>query len=233
MTSLVFNDRFDCIISLNAESPPLGFFLNFLDIPLIAADGGAIKLFNLGVLPDFVVGDLDTFNKYSLDEFFINSKILFQPSQEINDFEKALLFAIENKFHNVLVTGFHGGLLEHTLNNWSVLNKFSEKLNLCVYDKGRYAIPLNCSFELDTNQNEVISLIPQPQAILSTWNLKWNLNKEVLTLGIREGARNVAIGRSVRIELSSGSILLIIDARLPFCYRKVNCGPDEIRTHDL
>lgn len=233
MFNLVFDEKFDCIISLNSENPPLGFFLNFIGTPIIAADGGAIKLFDLGVLPDFVVGDLDTFDKYSLNEFFSKSRIIRLPSQEINDFEKALIFAIESQFKNILITGFHCGYLEHTLNNWSVLHKYSDKLNLCVYDKGRYAIPVNFSFEFESMEAEIISLIPQPQAKLLTRNLKWDLAKEILALGVREGARNIAIGKRVRVDIIEGSILLIINARLPFCYRKIQSGPDEIRTHDL
>lgn len=228
MYKLTFDSKYDCIVSLNSESPPLGFFLNFGDIPVIAADGGAIRLFYLGILPDYIIGDLDTFESYGMKSFFIKSEIVYLPSQEINDFEKALIFAIEKEFENVLITGFHGGLLEHTLNNWSVLQKYANRLNLCVYDQKRYAIPIDFSFEFEAHNNEIISLIPQPHALLRTQNLKWDLNGETLALGYREGARNLAIGNTIKVELIEGSILLIIDARLPFCYKKIKCGPDEI-----
>ncbi|MGQ9819905.1 MAG: thiamine diphosphokinase [Candidatus Kapaibacteriales bacterium] len=207
--------------------------MNFQDIPIIAADGGAIRLFNLGILPDYIVGDLDTFERFGLRSFFLKSEIVYRPSQDINDFEKALIFAIEKGFKNILITGFHGGFLEHTLNNWSVLQKYSNKLKLCVYDQKRYAIPIDFSFKFEANRNEIISIIPQPSAILRTQNLKWNLNEEILALGYREGARNFAVGKDVKVEILKGSVLLIIDARLPYCYKKIESGPDEIRTHDL
>lgn len=233
MYKLTFDEKYDCIVCLNSENPPLGFFMNLGDIPIIAADGGAIRLFNLGILPDYIIGDLDTFESFGMKSFFSKSEIVHVPSQEINDFEKALIFAKDKGFENILITGFHSGLLEHTLNNWSVLQKYANRFNLCVYDQKRYAIPTNFSFEFEAHQNEIISLIPQPYALLRTQNLKWNLNGDKLALGYREGARNIAIGNAIKVEILEGSVLLIIDARLPFCYKKIICGPDEIRTHDL
>ncbi|MCX7879988.1 MAG: thiamine diphosphokinase [Ignavibacteria bacterium] len=231
---LKFDISFDCIVCLNAPMPSLGFFLDFKNIPVIGADGGAVRLFEKGIICDYVVGDLDAFRKAKVENFFDKAKIVHEPSQDINDFEKSLIFCSKLGFFNILVLGFHGGELEHTLNNWSILYKFHERMNLCIYENNRYAIPLSKSIELGTTKNEMISIIPQPKAKLRTKNLKWELNSEYLEIGKREGARNVSIGEWIQIEILEGSILLFFDARLPFAYRKVKkSGPDEIRTHDL
>lgn len=218
--SLLFDANFDCIICLNSKIPSLGFFLQFKELPIIAADGGAVRLFEIGILPDCVVGDLDTFDASGVGKFFNNVEIVREPSQEINDFEKSLNFAIHKGFRNILIIGFQGGELEHTLNNWSILIKFTDLVNLCIYDLGRYGIPLTHSVKVDVTKDEVISIIPQPFCNITTQNLRWNLRGENLKLGIREGARNVAESNSILIELNEGSFLLFLDARLPFCYRK-------------
>ncbi|MFN3306463.1 MAG: hypothetical protein ACK42Z_04675, partial [Candidatus Kapaibacteriota bacterium] len=70
-------------------------------------------------------------------------------------------------------------------------------------------------------KGEMISIIPQPRAILRTSNLQWSLNNEVLEIGVREGARNIATDTKIIIEILEGSILLFFNARLPFCYRRI------------
>ncbi len=218
--SLIFDMSFDCIVCLNAKIPSLGFFLQFRNLPIIAADGGAIRLFEIGILPDFVIGDLDTFDASNLQKYFNNVEIIRESSQEINDFEKALNLAVQKGFHNILVVGFQGGELEHTLNNWSILIKFAQELNICVYELGRYGIPLSHSVHVEVRKGEIISIIPQPFCNLTTQNLRWNLRRENLQLGRKEGARNMAESNDVIIELNQGSFLLFLDSRLPFCYRK-------------
>lgn len=221
MYNLIFDSKFDCIIALNSKLPNLSFFINyFLDLPIIGADGGAVNLFDIGIICDYVVGDLDTFRKANIEQYFQSGQIIYNPNQDINDFEKAIIFAQSKSFKNILVIGFHGGELEHTLNNWSIIKKYQDKINLCIYENGRYAIPIYYSFALKCNKDEMISIIPQPYVKLKTSNLKWNLNNEVLELGVREGARNVATESYFSIEVYEGSLLLFIEARLPYCYRK-------------
>jgi len=221
MKELVFDAAFDCIVALNSELPPLGFFIKyFLDVPIVGADGGAVRLFDKGIICDFVVGDLDTFAKANVEKYFSKSTIIHDPDQEINDFEKALNFAKSRNFQNILVIGFQGGELEHTLNNWSILKKFQSELNLCIYENGRYGIPIYFSIELKCKPQELLSLIPQPLVRLKTEGLKWNLNNEILELGKREGARNVATKEKVSIEVLEGSMVMFIDSRLPYCYDK-------------
>ena len=131
-----FNDLlFDCIVCLNSDLPSKNFFKKFENIRILAADGATIKLYKKGIFADFIIGDLDSFNRNKIREKFNSDKIFYDESQETNDFEKVLEFAIKRAYHNILVVGFHGGKLEHTLNNWSILLKYKNKLNLCVYEK--------------------------------------------------------------------------------------------------
>ena len=111
--------------------------------------------------------------------------------------------------------GINGGELEHTLNNWSVYIKYSKLLNLCIYTKNRYGIILRENTELVLNKEEIVSLIPQPEALITTNNLYWELTKEKLELGVREGARNRARDSKVLIEIYNGEVLCFFDARLP------------------
>ena len=196
---------FDSIICLNADLPDPDFIVGFDDTPIICADGAANRIIEMGITPDFVVGDLDSIEQ----DYLLNDiEIIQKPDQDTNDFEKCLTFATDIGFQTLLILGMHGGELEHTLNNWSVLMKYMKKLNLWVYDKERIGFPIDKSFKIDCKKNEIISLIPQPEVKLSTQNFQWNLDNETLTLGSREGARNRANDTSVEIEMHSGSLFV-------------------------
>jgi len=208
-------EQFECIVCLNGNIPEKDVFGLLPNVRLFAADGAANRLFDNGIIPDYIIGDMDSFNAVRYKDIAENSIIIKEPDQEINDFEKILRIIISQSFRRILILGFHGGELEHTLNNWSVLMKYINKLELCIYDHERYGIPINRSFSITLNENELVSLIPQPQVQLRSKNLRWELDNEELKLGYREGARNRVISNPVDIDILSGSMLFFIESRLP------------------
>lgn len=210
-----FENCFDAVLCLDANLPGREVFGILEGLPIIAADGAALRLHEKGVPFDYVVGDLDTFYSEPAHKEIDVAKIRHYPDQETNDFEKALVYALSQGYDRILVIGFHGGLLEHSLNNWSVFAKFSQKANLCIYDKGRYGIAATGNLEMLLIKDEIVSLIPQPEAIVSTRGLSWELDEEELKLGKREGARNKAIAERIELTIHAGSLLIFIDQRLP------------------
>jgi thiamine pyrophosphokinase len=216
MTPLRFTEHsFEAVIVLNGDLPDLTVLEQLADVPFVAADGAANTLVALGVMPEYVVGDLDSISVETLRHIDAMAEIVVEPDQDSNDFEKSLRFAQSQLWRRLLVLGLHGGDLEHTLNNWSVLMRYGQQLSLCAYDRGRYAIPMFSSFLHTPNAQELLSLIPQPMARLTTRGLQWELQDEPLQLGAREGARNRAGADDVHVTIHDGSLLFICDARLP------------------
>ena len=209
------DDGFDAVVCLNGDIPSIEVFDAYASYPLIAADGAAVGLNAIGVGAEYIVGDLDSIPSDVLETFRGTSEIVVDIDQEVNDFEKALRFAASQLWSRVLVLGMHGGEMEHTLNNWSVLMRFARTMQVTSYEKGRVAIPVFDSFVFEPNEDELISLIPQPQARVTTSGLVWPLNNEDLTLGMREGARNRSSGGTVSVTIHEGSLLFFCDARLP------------------
>lgn len=214
---IVFGEAlFDAIICLHGKLPPREILEYLTYSKILAADGAGTKLIEKGIMPDYVIGDMDSFYNNPLSSKIDPSRIIRINDQDTNDFEKNLHFCMENGFSNILILGFHGGELEHSLNNWSVFIRYSKLLKLCIYDEKRYGIPIRESIIIKTYPDEIVSIIPQTHTKIKTSNLAWHLDKEELTLGIREGARNLAIGEEVRIDLYEGEYLLFIDSRLPY-----------------
>lgn len=217
MKRIEFNKtKFCAVICLNADLPDISVFEKIKNLPILCADGAANKLIQMGIIPDYVIGDLDSCSIEQLNDFIPKERIIGISEQETNDFEKNLKFAIDSGYINILIIGFHGGDLEHTLNNWSVYTKFSKQLNLVILDKNRYAFTLSEDAQIKTYQNELVSLVPQPKVNITTYNLKWKLTNNTLELGGREGIRNVSLGNEIQLKIHSGQVLVFIDERLPY-----------------
>jgi thiamine pyrophosphokinase len=209
------SSRIDAIICLKGQPPSIDVIQHFADVPLIAADGAANLLYDLEILPEYIVGDLDSVLPEVIEAMRETTEIIVEVDQDINDFEKALRFAQQMLWKRVLVTGIHGGDLEHTLNNWSVLMRYGLNMDIVAIDGQRIGIPLYASTSYQSEMDEIVSLIPQPEATLTTRGLAWPLTQESLTLGVREGARNRSTGERVELEIHSGAVFMFVDARLP------------------
>jgi thiamine pyrophosphokinase len=209
------SSRIDAIICLKGQPPSIDVIQHFADVPLIAADGAANLLYDLEILPEYIVGDLDSVLTEVIEAMRETTEIIVEVDQDINDFEKALRFAQQMLWKRVLVTGIHGGDLEHTLNNWSVLMRYGLNMDIVAIDGQRIGIPLYASTSYQSEMDEIVSLIPQPEATLTTRGLAWPLTQESLTLGVREGARNRSTGERVELEIHSGAVFMFVDARLP------------------
>ncbi len=205
----------NAVLCLDGTLPPAGFFAELPPVPLIAADGAAIRLAERSVRPSIIIGDFDTLGASGLQHLFGDIPRLHLADQDSTDFEKCLDYCIAAGMRIVLVCGIHGGEMEHSLNNWSIAMRYAARLHLCLYDAGRYGLPVNVSTSLPTQQGETISLLPQPRAVLTTEGLRWPLAEEELRLGYREGARNKAVAEHITIHLHDGSLMLFCNATLP------------------
>ncbi len=186
------------------------------DLPVFAADGAGIRLMKRGITADYIVGDLDSFYESDLHRHYPGERVVHDPDQETNDFEKILKFVAERDYESPLIIGFNGGIIEHTLNNWSVLIRYARRMRLAIFDRGRIGLPLFDSFIFNCQKGEILSLIPQPECRITTRNLHWELRGEWLALGRREGMHNIAETTRIEVDIHEGGLLLFYDARLPF-----------------
>jgi thiamine pyrophosphokinase len=203
--------KYDALICLNGLITDDYIFSEYRNLPIICADGSANLLYNKQIIPDFIIGDLDSLDEKLFENIIPPENIIFEPDQNSNDFEKVLKFCLTKKYNNLLILGFHGGLLEHSLNNQSVLSRYSKLLNINILENKRIALIISESTEFEVKTCETISLIPQPKCKLTTSGLKWELQNEYLEMGIREGARNESVGNLIKLKIHNGELLVFCD----------------------
>ncbi|MGA2667607.1 MAG: thiamine diphosphokinase [Ignavibacteria bacterium] len=179
-------------------------------IPIISADGASNTLFKLKIKPQYIIGDLDSIKFDVFDHYLeLGVEIKQVREQEHNDFEKAIMFAISRKFKKIYVIGFAGKRTDHTLNNFSLLKKYSKKINITYIDDEFEISFARMNEEFEYQKGEVLSIQGMPAAFgVTTYGLKYPLHNETLEFGKREGALNEAIEDHIRIEFKKGDLLI-------------------------
>ncbi|MFI5144417.1 MAG: thiamine diphosphokinase [Ignavibacteria bacterium] len=206
----------NCIICLNGELQKR-LVKSFIrqnskrnSYKLIAADGCAETLLKFNIIPDFIIGDLDSVSDSTLSFFKTRgSKIICVKEQEHNDFEKSLKFALKNGLTCIAVMGFGGKRNDHLLNNYSILKKYSSACSIKLIDNQFEIFFLPKSYSFQYKIGKEISLIAFPKAGgIHTQGLKYGLKNGELIFGEREGALNEASEKNVSISFRSGGILI-------------------------
>ena len=192
---------------------------------VIGADGGGNILLDLGVVPDVVIGDLDSFlsgqgednrkpedRKKDAPVENLNFELIYDPDQETNDLEKALKLALDRGATEVVILGATGLRLDHTLKNLSVLLQFSGRFrDILLRDATCDMRILPREFTMETRAGQTISLFPLSGRVdgITTEGLRYALHDESLENGVRDGSSNEATGKQIRIGHRSGDLLLI------------------------
>jgi thiamine pyrophosphokinase len=204
-------DKKDAIILLNGKFS-LGLIKKYCKkgIFLICADGASNSLKKNNIIPNIILGDMDSSKKKTL-EFFRKKgvKIKKIDDQETTDFEKSLKYCIENNFTDILIFGASGKRQDHTVNIYSVMKRYYNLINLKIIDKKFEIFFINKKIEFNYPKNKLISMMALPIAkCVKTTGLKYKLDNEDLEFGKREGTLNISTSKDIKIEFESGDLLL-------------------------
>ncbi|MCG3155437.1 MAG: hypothetical protein DKINENOH_02043 [bacterium] len=180
---------------------------------VICADGGANRARERGLLPDFVVGDLDSVTP-ATRAACATAAFIHYPSQYATDLEKALTFAVECEFRAALLVGITGLRCDHQLVNLNIAEKFCARIALETHDDfgiGSFIMPGPAPAVFASFAGQQISLIAFRRAAgITTTGLKYPLNHEALEWAVRDGLSNEALADSFSVAVEEGNL---------FCYR--------------
>ncbi len=201
------------IVCLNGEIPKQEFFIQYPKIPLIACDGAGSRLIKQGLYPDLIVGDLDSLDRSIVPDTI---EIIHTPDQNYTDFYKTLSILEEKKLFPCLVCGTTGKEIDHTLENINTILKYSQQNTILFHDSAnstgeKYGIFVFLSLEINVKVNSKISILPFPEAIVSSIGLKWDLEHSFLSQNVKSSVRNVAERSLVRMNVHQGTVLVLFE----------------------
>jgi thiamine pyrophosphokinase len=186
-----------------------------LDDVIFAADGGLHHILAFDLLPDLVVGDLDSLENGIIRVLQNKSiEILQHPSRkDETDLELALQVAVERGANDILVLGGLGGRWDQTIAN--VLLATSPVLVDCpvLFADGLQELSLlkPGQHQIRGQKGETVSLIPLRGDArgVTTSGLEYPLQHETLRYGATRGVSNVLSGARATVTLEKGSLLYV------------------------
>ncbi|MDY6915578.1 MAG: thiamine diphosphokinase [Candidatus Cloacimonadota bacterium] len=99
---------------------------------IVAADGGIEACKQMGIEPDYLIGDMDSVPRDKL--LSKKTKKIFNPDQETTDMEKVLKFTESLSPDEIIVLNAFGNRADHTFANYLILRNFSRKIPVQIYD---------------------------------------------------------------------------------------------------
>jgi thiamine pyrophosphokinase len=202
-----------CIILANGEKPKKNIYQYLESLgynTLICADGGANSALKQNIIPDYIIGDLDSIDPKVYDYFFDKCKIIKRKNQNNTDVEKCLEFAVKNKFSDAILLGGVGDKLDHSICNISILLKYFEYINIRLIYKNSFLRVYDSSITLTTKKNEIISIYGfDTKTKITSYGLKYALKDDILPFGVKESTSNKAIGKEVKLKIKGGKIIVI------------------------
>lgn len=184
---------------------------------VIGVDGGSNHAESLGLRPDVIIGDLDSISPALLDTLTqLNIKILKHPTnKDETDLELALSHSLSlNPSRLMFVSGL-GGRIDHQLANILILLREDLKDKEVEFFDGVTRIYLLTGVKeraIKGSPGQKFSIIPLSADLVvgSLSGAEWGLSRERLGLGSGRGLSNLFLDNQLKIELLSGSALLVI-----------------------
>lgn len=187
---------------------------------IIAVDKGLEVLYQLGVIPNHVVGDFDSVDAEILKFYQNKTQVIFHKynsEKDNTDTDIALQLAIQLNSSTITIMGALGKRMDHALSNIHILNYALEAKIPCqildAYNK-IYLVKNNVTLYKNKIYGKYISLIPLTSTVegLTLIGFKYLLKNDSLSIGKSLGVSNEIVEDVARIELKKG-ILIVIESR--------------------
>ena len=206
---------------LGNGEPPSRELLNQLiggDTLLLCADGGADTARRYNLVPDYIVGDLDSISRESSAGVDPTHIIRVDADNTGTDIQKVLRHAVDLGISEAVLLGFTGRRTDHLLWNLSVFKTFAEQIALRIVDEHCDLRLIGQRIRFRTTIGQKISLCPLngPVEGITTTGLKFALQNESLSPGLRDGISNVVVADIVEIEVERGDLLLCVQRHKDF-----------------
>ena len=183
---------------------------------IIAADGGANHCLDVGILPDIVVGDLDSISETSRANLPPKQVeiIKFPTRKDATDLELALDLAMEKGGNQIVIFAGLGGRWDMSFSN--VMLAASEKykemhVSLSAENSHLHILHANRKLALRGKSGQTISLIPLSQEAkgITLSGFEYPLKNETIQFGNSRGLSNVLEKNEGDITLSAGTLLCV------------------------
>lgn len=211
-----------CII-LNGEIKNYDYIKNIINKNnydyIVCADGGANHSYNMGIIPDYIIGDLDSI--YSeIIEFYKLKDVKFEkfPSKkDETDTEICVYLASKLNAKEIDFIGALGGRLDHMIANINLLYYVRNKgiYTKIISEYEDIHIAINEEITINGNIGDTISVIPLNGDAkgVTLENLEYPLNNYDMKFYLPLGISNVMLDEKCSVKVEQGSLIIVKNKR--------------------
>ncbi len=202
------------------DGPPpepelLEYWLEGADI-FVCADGAGHPYDELPRVPDLVIGDFDSLAGRIIDGRD-GPRYLQVDDQSTTDSEKALLYLADHGITEAILLGATGWRLDHTIYNCHLLERFADRLRLCIAgpfaDMVRLGPGMSASWDLpEGTRFSLLPLAGTVEGIVMEGAL-YPLLGETLQTGAFATVSNRVAMSPLLITVGEGSLLVTVDRK--------------------
>lgn len=189
---------------------------------IIAADGGYDILKEIGLIPDVVIGDLD-----SLEGELKHKNVVKHPvEKDETDTFLATKLGVEKGYKNFIIFGGVGGRIDHTIANIQNLLWIAKRGGR-AFLIGNDVIMTVISDDLLTFSADFkgkISIFAQENSVegVNIKGLKYSAENLTLTPEFPLGVSNEFVGERAEISVEDGSLLIIWEQKIGDFIKTIN-----------
>ena len=197
-------------VILNGQMPTDDTIINQITNSdyIIAVDGSANKLFDLEIIPDVIIGDLDSLQNIKNKDI----ELVETPDQNKTDFRKTLEWCIEKNILNISIFGISGESEDHFLGNYYTLSDFGEKISWKAFTDFSVISPCMGNKKFESFKGQKVSLFClKGSSTVNSENLEFPLQSYHLKPS-DDAVRNLSLEDHFTIE--STTTILVFQSRV-------------------
>ncbi len=183
---------------------------------IIGANGGAARALAWGLLPDLVIGDMDSLPEEARAVLAAEGcRFIEHPrAKDETDLELALVHVLQEGAREIVVLGALGGRLDHALANILLLTLPSlagVPVRIAEGDQQALLVRGGEAVELAGARGDLVSLVPLGGDVrgVITRGLAWALREDTLRFGSSRGVSNEMTSNKAGIQVGEGLLLVV------------------------
>ncbi len=182
---------------------------------VICCDGGVNHLESTNIIPNYIVGDLDSANLDLVEKFKKIGCIVeeFEEDKDFTDSELGINKALQLQCDELVLIGGIGNRIDHTIANLNLgVFALSNNCNLIVIDEVNTVYTVVDEISLKNKKGMTCSIVPISLELegVTTQGLKFPLYNEVIYLGQTRPISNVIVENFAKIKINKGLAHVIL-----------------------
>ena len=165
----------------------------------------------MDIIPDYIIGDLDSVSKSTISYFkeLGKTKIIENKDQDKTDLELAIFLAETLVPNEINILGAIGNRIDHTLANIFCLNKIRSDIKAQIIDDKNIIELVEKPIDIIGDKDDIVSIIPLTDISGLSYNgMKWLVSDKDTEFGWF-GISNRLTDNKSNISFSKGKILVI------------------------